>query len=131
MTSDIPFLTELQLAVMRLLWDRGRATAADITEGLRAERNLAQTTIATILSRLEKRGIVGHETLARQFVYYPKVTQPDAERSMVTELTERLFGGDPAALVSHLITERQFSRGDLARVKALIAAHEGKNDKGR
>lgn len=131
MTGEIPFLTDLQLGVMRALWDRGRATAAEITEVLRPDRDLAQTTIATILSRLEKRGIVGHETRARQFVYFPRITQPDAERSMVAELTERLFDGDPAALVSHLITARQFSRADLARVKALIAEHESAKEKRR
>lgn len=131
MTSEIPFLTDLQLAVMRVLWDRGRATAAEITDALRPERDLAQTTIATILSRLEKRGIVAHETRARQFVYLPQVTQPEAERSMVTELTARLFDGDPAALVSHLITARQFSRADLERVKAMIAEHESVKEKRR
>lgn len=126
MTEEIPFLTELQLSLMRVLWDRGRMTVVELTGVLRPDRPLAPTTVATVLSRLEKRGIVGHETQARQFVYYPKVTQPDAERSMVTELTDRLFGGDPAALVSHLLTDQQFSKGDLARVKALLARHEAK-----
>lgn len=131
MTNEIPFLTELQLAIMRVLWDRDRATAAEITDALRPERDLAQTTIATVLSRLEKRGIVAHEARARQFVYVPQITQPEAERSMVTELTERLFDGDPAALVSHLITARQFSRADLERVKTLIAEHELVKEKRR
>ncbi len=131
MTNEIPVLTDLQLAIMKVLWERGRATAAEITESLRPERDLAQTTVATVLSRLEKRGIVGHETRARQFVYVAHITQPEAERSMVAELTDRLFDGDPAALVSHLITARQFSRTDLARVKAMIAEHESAKEKQR
>ncbi len=131
MANDIPFLTDLQLAILRILWDRGRATAAEVTEALRPDRDLAQTTVATILSRLEKRGIVAHETRARQFVYRPQVTQPEAERSMVSELTARLFDGDSAALVSHLLTARQFSRADLARVKAMIADHESAKEKRR
>jgi predicted transcriptional regulator len=131
MISDRPQLTDLQLAIMKVLWERGRATVAEITDALRPERELAQTTVATVLSRLEKRGVVGHETRARQFVYVPHVTQPEAERSMVSELTDRLFGGDPAALVSHLMTVRQFSRADLARVKAIIAEHESAKEKKR
>ena len=131
MTSEIPFLTDLQMGIMKVLWDRGRATTAEITDALRPERELAQTTVATVLSRLEKRGIVVHETRARQFVYVPQITQPEAERSMVTQLTDRLFDGDPAALVSHLITARQFSRADLARVKAMIAEHEAVKEKRR
>jgi len=131
MSADAPFLTELQLAVMRVLWDRGRATAAEITEALRPARGLAQTTIATILSRLEKRGVVGHEATARQFVYFAKLSEPAATASMVAELTDRLFDGDVAALVTHLITAKEFSRGDLARVKALIDEHEGTREKKR
>lgn len=129
--SEAPFLTDLQLALMRELWDRGRATAAEITDALRPTRGLAQTTIATILSRLERRGVVGHETVARQFVYHPLLTEAEATRSMVSELTDRLFAGDATALVSHLITAREFSRGDLARVKQLIADHEGRKEKTR
>jgi predicted transcriptional regulator len=117
-------LTELQLAILRVLWDRGRATAAEITEALRSERGLAQTTIATILSRLERREIVDHEARNRQFVYFPRVSESDVRHSMVRELTEQLFEGDATALVSHLIAEREIGPGDLARVKALIEAHE-------
>ena len=123
-SDEIPVLTDLQLAVMRVLWGRGAATAAEVTDELRPSRGLAQTTVATVLSRLEKRGIVDHDTQARQFVYRPLVSEPDARRSMVAELTERLFGGDSAALVSHLLTARQFSKADLARVKAMLAEHE-------
>ena len=51
-------LTELQLAIMRVVWDRSEATVQDIWEALHAERGLAQTTVATMLSRLERRGVV-------------------------------------------------------------------------
>jgi BlaI family transcriptional regulator, penicillinase repressor len=123
MPPDI-VLTDLQLAIMRVVWDRGRVTVSEITDALRADRGLAQTTVATILSRLEKRGVVGHDVSARQFIYFPKVSEPEARRSMVSDLTERLFGGDPAALVSHLITAKEFSRGDIAKLKAMIAEYE-------
>ncbi|MEZ4455458.1 MAG: BlaI/MecI/CopY family transcriptional regulator [Gemmatimonadales bacterium] len=126
MSVEPPFLTELQLAILRVLWDRSQATAAEVTEALRASRGLAQTTIATILSRLEKRGVVAHETAARQFVYRPLLTEAEATRSMVNELTDRLFDGNAAALMAHLITARQFTREDLARVKALLAERDGK-----
>jgi predicted transcriptional regulator len=119
-------LTELQLAILRVLWSRGSATAAEVTEALRGERGLAQQTIATVLSRLERRGIVRHETRQRQYLYRPLVTEPEVRRSMLAELTAQLFEGDVAALVTHLLSAREISRGDLARVKKLIAAHESK-----
>lgn len=124
MPGETPFLTDLQLAVMRVLWEQGRATAAEVTEALRPSRGLAQTTVATVLSRLEKRGVVSHDTVARQFVYRAVLSEAETTGSMVTELTDRLFDGDPAALVSHLLSETDFSRADLARVKSLIARHE-------
>lgn len=122
--SDAHLLTDLQIAIMRILWDRGNASAAEICEALHPQRGLAQSTVATLLSRLEKRGVVKHETRSRQYVYYPIVTEPEVRRSMVSELTERLFDGDVTALMSHLLTARDMSEGDLAKVRELIAAHE-------
>jgi len=119
-------LTDLQLAILRVLWTRGSATAAEVTESLRTERGLAQQTIATVLSRLERRGIVRHETRQRQYVYIPEVSEPEVRHSMLAELTDRLFEGDVAALVTHLLSAREISPGDLARVKKLIAVHESK-----
>ena len=113
-------LTELQLAILRLLWERDEATVAEIWEALYAERGLAQTTVATLVARLQRRGIVARRTRDRQFVYRATITESDVQHSMVSELTERLFAGDPAALVSHLISATDMSPGDLARVKRMI-----------
>lgn len=117
-------LTDLQIALMRVLWDRREATVAEIAEALRGERGLAQTTIATLLSRLERRGVVAHRSKARQFIYSPLVTESEVQRSMVTELTERLFDGDVTALMTHLLSASEVSSGDLERIKELIAVHE-------
>ena len=122
--SDDHLLTDLQFAIVKVLWDRGNASAAEICEALFPDRGLAQSTVATILSRLEKRGVVKHETRSRQYVYYPAVTESEVRRSMVSELTERLFDGDVAALMSHLLTARDMTEGDLARVREMIEAHE-------
>ena|ERR1043166_299697 len=126
MINEASQLTDLQLAILKVLWSRGSATAAEITEALRKERGLAQQTIATVLSRLERRGIVRHETRQRQYIYMAVVSEPEVGRSMLSALTERLFEGDVAALVTQLLSTREISRGDLARVKRLIAAHESK-----
>lgn len=123
-------LTDLQMAIMRVLWEREEATAAEICEAIRQERGLAQTTVATILSRLEKRGVVAHRTADRQYHYHATVTESEVRRSMVGELTERLFGGDVTALVTHLLSEREISPGDLARVKDLLQAHQNGSEVG-
>lgn len=117
-------LTDLQLAIMRILWDRAEATVLEVQERLRPERDLAQTTIATLLSRLEKRAVIAHRLDGRQFVYRPLVSEQDVRRSMVSELTELLFDGSPAALMSHLLGSRDIDPGDLDRVKRMIAEAE-------
>lgn len=117
---DTVQLTELQIAIMRVLWARGEATVADICAELQSERGLALTTIATVLSRLEKRGVVTHETRARQFVYRPLVSEADVRQSMLEELTEQFFSGNVADLMTHLISEREISPGDLERLKAML-----------
>lgn len=121
--SETHQLTELQVAIMRLLWERGQATVAEICDALKSERGLALTTVATLLSRLEKRGVVTHETRARQFIYRAVVTESEVRTSMIGELAERLFDGDVAEVMSHLLTGRDVSPGDLERMKQLINQH--------
>ena len=113
-------LTELQLSILRLLWQRGEATVAELWEALYEQRGLAQTTVATLVARLQRRGIVARRTRDRQFLYRARITEADVQHSMVSELTERLFAGDPAALVNHLLSASDMTPGDLARVKRMI-----------
>lgn len=113
-------LTGLQLALLRILWERGEVTVTEMWDALHAERGLAQTTLATMLSRLEKRGVVTHRTQARQFVYRALVTEQQVKHSMVSELTGRLFEGDVSALVSHLLTAQDVSPGDRERIRAML-----------
>lgn len=117
-------LSELQLAVMRVLWQRKKAAVAEVQEALKGERDLALTTVATVLTRLEKAGLVTHRASGRHYLYRPLVTEEEVRRSMVSVLAERLFEGDVAALVSHLVNAREIKPGDLARVRQLIEAKE-------
>jgi BlaI family transcriptional regulator, penicillinase repressor len=127
--TDTTQLTDLQLALLRVLWTREEATVTDMVEALRPERDLAPTTVATLLSRLEKRRVVSHTTRARQYVYRARVSESAVRASMVNGLTETLFGGDVAALMSHLLDARAVSPGDLDRVRDLIARAEASLEK--
>ncbi|HKR55326.1 MAG TPA: BlaI/MecI/CopY family transcriptional regulator [Gemmatimonadales bacterium] len=122
-------LTELQLAILRILWERGEATVQDIWEALHPERGLAQTTVATMLSRLERRGVVTRRAQARQYHYKAAVTEEEVQHSMVGELTERLFDGDVTALMQHLLSGSDVSPGDLAKIRAMIERAEPQESK--
>jgi len=115
-TSDVA-LSELQIAVVRVLWQRGEASVTDIAATLAAQRGLAHTTVATLLTRLEKRGVVGQRREGRQLIYRALVSESQVRRSMVADLVGSLFGGDARALVAHLVSESEIAPGDLARVR--------------
>jgi len=113
-------LTELQLSVMRVLWDKGEAAVSEVHELASPERGLALTTVATLLTRLEKAGLVARRQAGRHYRYRALVSEEEVRRSMISGLAARLFDGDVTALVSHLLAEGDIASGDLERVRRLI-----------
>jgi len=122
--NETPRLTVPQLEILRVLWQRSEATVVDIQQALRAARPLAATTIATLLSRLEKRGLVAYRTEGRQYVYHAVLQERDAQQHALVEVTQGLFAGDLATMVSQLLSSHELRPGDLARVRELIETKE-------
>ncbi|QDU68438.1 BlaI/MecI/CopY family transcriptional regulator [Engelhardtia mirabilis] len=114
-------LGSLQHSIMRVLWEREEATVAEVHAALDTDQPKALTTVATMLSKLEKKGVVAHRRDGRQFVYRPLVTEMDVRRSMISGLAEQLFDGNVTELVSHLIDEQGIDSGELDALKRLIA----------
>ena len=121
-------LGELQHAIMQVLWARDEATVAKVHEALFDERGLAPTTIATMLRKMEDKGVVAHRVEDRHFVYQPTVTEDDVRSTMVRELLDRLFAGDPAALVSHLVVDREIDDDEIERLRMLLEDAEKRKD---
>lgn len=124
MGTEISDLSDLQLAIMRVLWKRGEASAAEVRSGLR--RDLAITTVSTMLTRLEKRGVVEHRSEGRTFVYRPRIAEHDVRRTMLRSMVRNLFAGDPTAVVSHLLTGKDVDADDVERMRSLIDQHRRK-----
>ena len=119
MADDIA-LSDLQLDLMRVLWRDGELSVGEVTEALAEGRDLAHTTVATLLSRLEKRGVVAARRDGRMLVYRACVSEAQVRRSMVSSLIAQLFRGDSNALLAHLVSEREVAPGDLEQVRALL-----------
>lgn len=132
MTTPAQELGDLQLALLRALWREGEGTTAQLQEALADTegRDLAITTIATVLQRMEKRGLVAHRTEGRQFVYHALVSEAELRSSLVSGVAERAFGGDVSEFVCHLLTSDQLKPGDLEKIKALIAKYEEQSSGG-
>ena len=119
--KDDVTLSELQIALMRVLWRRGESSTADVAAELAEERGLKHTTVATLLTRLEKRSVVAQRREGRQLFYRALVGEAQVRRSMVADLIGALFDGDARELVAHLVEESEIAPGDLAKVRKRLA----------
>lgn len=112
-------LGDLQLRIMRVLWSAGPASVAEVRDRLGGDP-LAYTTVATMLRKMEDRGLVRHREHERRFIYQAAVTAQEVTRSMADDLVDRLFEGSLAETVSHLLQTREVSPQELARLERLI-----------
>ena len=117
-------LAELQLAIMHVLWEQGEATVSDVRKALEPARSLAYTTIGTMLAKMEEKGQVKHRSDGRVNVYHAVVRRDQVSRSMVSDLADRLFHGDVAQMVCHLLDAREVTAENLAELKQLIRQKE-------
>lgn len=113
-------LGKLQLQIMRVLWEQGECTVADVHTALLETHGLAPTTIATMLKKMEGKGVVSHRTEGRRFIYFATVSQASVTKTMVADLAERLFDGSAAALASHLIEEHEVDGRELEVLRGII-----------
>lgn len=114
-------LGELQLKIMKVLWERQEATVIEVHQAVGLAARLAFTTIATMLRKMEVRGLVRHRKDGRTFVYCANIAEDDVTRKMAGDLLDRLFEGSLTDMVSHLLTTREVSRQELNRLEKLIA----------
>ena len=110
-------LSEPQLALMRVLWSKPHSTVSEVVEAMRSVRPLAHTTIATMLSRLEKRDLVSTQKDGRQLIYHANLSESEVQKSMVSELLSSLFLGNARALLSHLVSEEDIKAEDLEQIR--------------
>lgn len=113
-------LGELQLSILEILWKSPDSGVGAIHEALKPERDLAYTTVATMLRKMEARGLVSHREDGRSFLYRAAVESDDVNRSAGEHFVERLFEGNLADAVSHLLTSREVSRDELDQLEQLI-----------
>jgi predicted transcriptional regulator len=114
-------LGDLQLKIMQALWDQKEASVSQVLAALSDYGELAYTTVATMLRKMEARGLVAHRSEGRSFIYRARVAAEDVSRSMADHLVDRLFEGRLLDVVNHLLTTREVSREELRQLERLIA----------
>jgi len=125
MTSPIIHrLGDLQLKIMKVLWAHPETSVSDVHKAM--EHHLAYTTIATMLRKMEEKGLVKHTIDDRKFLYSPLIKEEEVTRDMSEHLVEGLFEGSLTDMVSHLLNTHEVSRSELDRLEKLIAERKKK-----
>src|SRR5688500_1450616 len=107
-------LGEVQLQIMQVLWQKGKATAREITDELSRRKPIAHSTVQTLLRKLESKGAVTHEVEDRTFVFRPVHQETDVTTTATRDLLARLFDNSVSGLVAHLLKHEKISRKELA-----------------
>lgn len=117
-----PTLTDAELRLMQVLWDRGPSTAGDVGRAIPKRERVADSTVRTILRILEDKGYVRHRKEGRAFVYEPVVGRTDARRTVIRHLVDRFFNRSPELLVLNVLRHEDVDEKELARLRRLLDA---------
>ncbi len=117
-----PSLTDAELRIMRVLWDRGPATVGDVLAWLERSPKPAYNTVLTMLRILEDKGYVTHEKSGRAFTFQPLVAEGEARRSALSLLLSRFFDDSPERLMLSLLGRDNADLKEVEQLRALIAA---------
>ena len=123
-----PSLGPLENAVMHVLWERGTATADDVREAMEKTRKLKESTVRTLLKRLEEKGFLTHDVEGRTFIYRPKVARQTVATQAVRGIIERFCAGSVEALLSGMVEGELVTPDILRKMADKIADAERKPD---
>jgi predicted transcriptional regulator len=114
-------LTEAELRLMKILWEKGESAVADLVSGVADTVPLAYTSVLTTIRILEKKGFVRHRQNGRAFLYSPCVAEEDASKTEVKHLLQRFFGNSRERLLLSLLGDDDITSDELKRLKEAIA----------
>ena len=115
-------LTVAELRLMKVLWNRGESTVAELVTATSGESPLAYTSVLTTVRILEAKGYVTHRQEGRAFLYSSAVGEAEAERSEIRQLLQRFFGNSRERLMLSLLGDGEIDPEELKRLKEAIAA---------
>jgi BlaI family penicillinase repressor len=117
-------LGDVQLELMKIIWEKGKATVREVTDAVSAKRTMAYTTVLTMLRELENKGLLTHEVDGRTYVYKPVVQRKRVVAGILGDIRQRLFDGSAAALLAHVLDMEAVAPGELDQMKQMIADKE-------
>ena len=116
-------LGRVQLQIMQVLWNRGRANAREVTDELNESGEIAHSTVQTLLRQLESKQAVAHDVEERTFVFYPLIEELKVTRHATRGLIDEIFDGSAAGLVAYLLENERIPKSELRQLRKLIDEH--------
>jgi predicted transcriptional regulator len=113
-------LTKQELEIMKVVWKLQTATVRDVYEALREQRQIAYTTVMTMMKILEKKKFLKKTRLDRAFVYQPVRPKEQVIRTMVQDFVTRVFDGSAEPLLVHLVKDRHLSEKEVREITRMI-----------
>jgi BlaI family transcriptional regulator, penicillinase repressor len=117
--------TDAELAILRVLWERGPSTVRDVYEALKRSRDAGYTSVLKVMQIMHDKGLVARDEAKRSHVYRAAVPREHTQRQIVGDLLERVFGGSARALVLQALSARRASPKELAEIRKLLDEFEG------
>ena len=123
-------IPDSELDVLKVLWDRGQATVREVLETLRgAGRQWSYATVATLLDRLETKGVITSDRSELAFVYRPVISSHEVRQKRVNNLVDKLYQGEPGLLVLHLLKSHPLDPDQAKEVRAVLEQMMGDKKK--
>jgi BlaI family penicillinase repressor len=121
-----PTIPDSELDVLKVLWERGHATVREALEDLKAAgRQWSYATVATLLDRLETKGVVTSDRRELAFIYKPIVGAQEVRQKRVNSLVDKLYQGEPGLLVLHLLKSHPLDASQAREVRAVLEQMTG------
>lgn len=117
-------LTELQQAILNFIWSKGLATAEQVRDALRASHPLKDSSVRTLLRRLEARGYLSHQVVGNTFVYRANIPASGVAARAVRQLIERFWAGSVEQFLVGMVDENVISRREIERLARKVRKHK-------
>jgi BlaI family penicillinase repressor len=127
MTNDIK-LSEFELDVMNILWQAGKASAPEVHEKIKLDKDVSYSTVKTIIDRLEQKVAVTRADQQGRTIYYaPAIEREALSPPLLKGFLKRMFAGDPNKMVAQLLANEQLNNSEIEQLENMLAAHKAKN----
>lgn len=125
MSREVPKPTDAELAILRVLWDRGSSTVREVHDEVHRTRPAGYTTILKLLQIMTEKGLVTRDETTRSHVYSPRWSEATTQQQLVTDLMTRAFGGSAARLVMQALEASPASPDEMNQIQRLLDERRG------